>query len=115
MMWNDEKDNLFEILELLNKNKIDFPTTCPSCHNNDCHIYIHDNGESVGSLWIWCSHCMEYIHATYIIPNWWKNCPNIKPEKLQVEPSYLENNKEIIDEWVNNLLKNITMSNKNEK
>lgn len=54
-MWNDEKDNLFEILELLNKRGVTFPVNCPSCHENSCHIYMHDDGKSVGSLWIWCS------------------------------------------------------------
>lgn len=48
---------------------------------------------------------VKNIHASYIIPKWWKNCPNINLEDLQAEPNCLENNKDIIDEWVNNLLK----------
>jgi len=107
-MWNNEKDNLFKILEILNNQGVKLPAKCPTCKMEDCHIYIHDSGESVGSLWIWCSHCHEFIHATYIIPKWWKNCPSIKSEKLQIEPIYLEENKGIIDEWVNILLNNNT-------
>ena len=40
-----------------------------------------------------------------IIPDWWKNMPEIEEGKLEAEPQYLDERNSAIDDWVNTLLK----------
>ena len=100
-MWKDEMDNMLDILDELDKEVVEFPSVCPICRSIEAHLYMHkDNIENIGGLWVWCSKCKNYIHATYHIPEGWINNPEIKESELSPTPEYLEINKENIDTWV---------------
>ena len=105
-MWKDEKDNMLDILDEIEKGQAKFPTVCPVCGKQEAHLYMHkESGENIGGLWVWCSSCKNYIHATYQIPQWWKNSLEIKESELLPNPQYLEENKDFLDMWVQKLYK----------
>ena len=105
-MWKDEKDNMLDILDEIEKGQAKFPTVCPVCGKQEAHLYMHkESGENIGGLWVWCSSCKNYIHATYQIPQWWKNSLEIKESELSPNPQYLEENKDFLDMWVQKLYK----------
>lgn len=106
-MWKDEKDNMLNILDELDKTVVEFPAICPVCSKREAHLYMHkENGKNIGGLWVWCSSCKNYIHATYQIPQWWENNLEIKESELAPSPQYLEQNKRIVDAWVKKLIAN---------
>lgn len=105
-MWKDEKDNMLDILDEIEKGQAKFPTVCPVCGKQEAHLYMHkESGENIGGLWVWCSSCKNYIHATYQIPQWWKNSLEITESELSPNPQYLEENKDVLDMWVQKLHK----------
>lgn len=67
-------------------------------------FYCYNNSNRRGGIWIWCSECKQYVHASVKVPEWWKNIPNIKLEDLSNEPILQENNKNLFDHWVNKLI-----------
>ena len=103
-MWKDEKDNMLDILDEIEKGQAKFPTVCPNCGSNSTHIYIQDHGDKHCGVWIWCSECGAYAHMSGQTPNWWKNPVFIDENELCSEPDYLDGKFIEIDEWVNNLV-----------
>lgn len=104
MIWKDENDKMLDILDELDKEEITFPALCPVCEKKESHLYMHkENAENIGGLWVWCSHCKYYIHASYKIPQWWNNSLEINETKLSPNPQYLEENKQLVDTWVEQL------------
>lgn len=82
-----------------------FPKLCPICHTESGHIFYYQHGERHAGVWVWCSHCKAYSHGSYISPEWWKNPPFIRLDKLCHEPDYLEENAADVDKWINELLR----------
>lgn len=104
-MWKDDNERILNIFNSLDK-IIETPTTCPICSKKECHIffYRHDEKGTRGGAWVWCSHCNHFAHASFQIPAWWRNTPFLPEEILSSDPTLLEENKEMIDNWINKLL-----------
>jgi hypothetical protein len=103
-MWKDDNDKINEVLFKLNEAK--FPAKCPICGENDYHMYMvrFSENDKHGSSWVWCSNCKNYSHYQYLIPENWKNMQSIDLDLLEEEPSYLETQKNEIDEYINEFL-----------
>lgn len=83
-----------------------FPVMCPICGKRDGHLFLYkpNEKETRGGVWTWCSACHNSIHASFRIPEWWRNPPDIIFGNLAAIPDYLEDNKMYIDQWMNRLL-----------
>ena len=82
-----------------------FPGICPICTRTGIHLYYNGfEGES-GGAWVWCSLCKSYVHVPAQIPDGWINCNAVLQEHLGYTPDHLEQNKDVIDEHVNHLMK----------
>ena len=100
-MWKDNNKNINKVLfDLTN---VVFPAKCPICGAKEYHMYMakFDKKDNHGSGWVWCSKCNNYSHYQYLIPDNYDNCPSIDDDKLESEPTYLDENKDIIDRWIN--------------
>ena len=106
-MWKDDNDKIEELYLNL-KSVIKFPAICPICKKNNAHIYMHvfDEKTRRGGLWIWCSECYAFSHASIYVPEYWKNCPLVEAEKLCAIPAYLDEIREIIDAHVDDIMNN---------
>lgn len=103
--WSND-DKLFDLYEsVLSRDLNEFPCRCPVCNEKSAHVYFHryKNTENKGGLWIWCSECRSYVHSSGQAPDWWYNCNDIEFSCLTSEPDYLEDNKGLIDEWIESL------------
>ncbi len=106
-MWNNRNDKIYKLYtDFINNELKIFPAECPICSEKSAHIYLHrwPDGKDKGALWTWCSECKEYSHYTVKIPKQWENYEDILFGKLNHEPNYLEENKEIIDSYINELV-----------
>lgn len=103
-MWRDEDRMLDVLKDLENKNE-KFPKTCPICNESSAHLFFYRFNENAdkGGLWIWCSNCKSFVHASYKVPKWWVNIDGILPEYLSSIPDYLNESCSAIDEWINRL------------
>jgi DNA-directed RNA polymerase subunit M/transcription elongation factor TFIIS len=99
--WKD--DNLEINKVLFDLPNVSFPAKCPICGEKEYHMYMarFDKNDNHGSGWVWCSKCKNYSHYQYLIPDDYDNCPAINDDNLESEPSYLNDNKDIIDSWIN--------------
>ena len=104
-MWKDGNNDIFEVYKHL-ETKTKFPTKCPICKKNGAHVFMHiENVNSKrGALWIWCSECFVFAHATIYVPNYWENMLGVEEIKLAATPDYLEHIKLQIDEHVNHIM-----------
>lgn len=102
-MWEDSR----EMLKSFNLNLLEnrYPDICPECGSADKHIlfFRFDDEDVDGGVWMWCSKCHSYTHAHVVVPSAWKNPEFINEDELDTSMDYLEKQKDIIDEWVNNL------------
>ena len=104
-MWDDSNDKIMEILDELESKECVFPVYCPVCGEKGGHLCIHRYDGRHGGIWIWCSKCCSCSHLSGIIPDWWKNLPGIEEDKLEADPQYLDERNNVIDDWINGLLK----------
>lgn len=107
-MWNDRDDTLEQVFDrIMDKKGGDVPLICPVCGRKQVHFYFHKWNEKSdkGGMWIWCSGCKSFSHGTVQVPEWWENCNEISLNKLNSLPDYLEDHKEKIDHYVNELRK----------
>ncbi|MBP1967572.1 hypothetical protein [Paenibacillus aceris] len=105
-MWKDSADTIEAIFDCIMERKAGgVPLICPVCEKEHAHYYFHKWNEksNSGGMWIWCSNCKSFSHSTVKVPEWWKNCNEIAIEKLNSIPDYLEENKEKVDNFVNEL------------
>ena len=109
-MWADNNDKIMEIMNNLDGTAGVFPAHCPVCGEKEGHLCIHRYDALHGGIWIWCSSCNSYMHMSGIIPDWWNNMPDIEEAKLEASPQYLDERKNAIDAWVNNLLESKEVS-----
>lgn len=105
-MWKDANNSMDQIFINLTS-YVNFPVTCPICLKNQAHIYMHlyDDVTRRGGLWIWCSACLSFIHGSVYVPKYWDNCSAIELEKLTAFPTYLESERDTVDEHTNLILK----------
>ena len=89
--WHDNVQNLEVLLEYSS-----FPAICPECGQREAHVYIR-RYQNRGSLWIWCSHCCVFEHASVAPPSDWLNDEIVDCRRLTALPDYLEKEKEKID------------------
>lgn len=65
--------------------------TCPVCGQPNLRLfYVRFSRNNRGGYWFWCSSCLRYEHGTGLVPNWWKDIPNISLRKLTPQPEWLE-------------------------
>ncbi len=103
--FNNEINNIFE--DIIKKDFKDYPLECPRCKEKMLNFYIwrwDEKNPHRGGIWIWCSKCNSYYHATIRVPEWWENCSEIDTSQLTAIPKYLEENKEIVRTHLNKLL-----------
>lgn len=105
-MWNDNEKLITQIEDNLFLDRKDYPVRCPVCGEKEGHLFYYDHYTSLnkGAKWIWCSSCQKCSHSYALIPVWWKNPNFIDPDKLASVPDYLEENKNSIDKWLNDLM-----------
>lgn len=103
-MWKDDNDKIMELYDGLLSRNMEFPSVCPVCGEKEGHVHVHAYDELHGGIWMWCSACRSYAHMSGIIPTWWKNSVITTEDDLISEPTYLEEKKEDIDRWVNNVI-----------
>lgn len=100
-MWKNDDRMMDTLKYVIYDIKKKFPMICPVCKKKSGHMYFHRYGKrNNGGIWIWCSECKCFTHAFVRIPDWWENSEYISLEKLENYPDYLENEKELIDQWV---------------
>lgn len=104
-MWEDSNDMILDLLDYLSNDSVVFPLRCPICGSNDGHVFMFKEKDDLGSCWVWCSKCKNYSHVRYKIPKWWQNFDKISVDDLEGKPLILEQNKNIIDSYLNDLLK----------
>ena len=94
-MWKDDKLEMLEIFDLLQRKTIKFPANCPCCGQLAAHamFYCYNQVNRRGGFWVWCSKCKQYVHTSVKVPNWWKNIADIQVEDLVSEPVVQENSK----------------------
>lgn len=106
-MWKDDNDLIMDLIDESNKNNKTAPYICPICNTINGHVfYYKHNDNKIGSGWQWCSNCKQFMHIRCIIPNWWINLQDIPIENLSGEPEFLDNNNNLIDNWINKLHNN---------
>lgn len=107
-MWKDDNDKIDELFLKLRGIK-EFPAICPVCNKKGAHIYMHvyNNKTRRGGSWSWCSECNSFSHCSMHVPEFWRNCPKIKLEKLSAVPTYLEEIKDELDEHANSIIINL--------
>ena len=103
-MWNDNKDEILEIIDNVDSSNAVFPTTCPVCNKKDGHVYYHKHDELHSGVWVWCGSCQTFSHMSGIAPDWWKNPDFINDGQLTEIPDKLDENKEKLDRWINLLI-----------
>lgn len=86
-------------LEILLDSRV-FPTVCPNCMQVEAHIFLRAEKPQRGGLWIWCSNCKIFEHATIVPPSYWENDDFINKEQLCASPDYLETHKNRIDAYM---------------
>ena len=74
---------------------------CPICQHASLRRYYETHGVQVpreiegqpfvgrGSLWEWCRICRYYIHASVLVPDWWKE-PNVPNQSATAEPGWID-------------------------
>ena len=95
-MWNHSDTKMYEIIHSCTANT-KFPQVCPVCTKATAHLYIHRHDSTHGGLWIWCSTCHTYEHASYTAPPWWKNPSFVSIYHLTLSPDFLDTVHEEID------------------
>ena len=106
-MWHDDNDDIMKLYNLLEEHEIynPLPAVCPVCGSKSGHIYLHRYGEEhCGGSWVWCSNCHSYSHASFRVPEWWRNLSNISITQLQAVPVVLEQQADLIDSFVNKMI-----------
>lgn len=107
-MWKDENNKIEQIYKDFGNIK-QFPAKCPACEHDSAHLYAHiyDRKTQRSGLWIWCSQCHAFSHASIYAPAHWENCAAVELEKLTAVPAYLEEIKDTIDAHINQLKQNL--------
>lgn len=106
-MWHDDKDDIMKLFDNIENHDPDshFPATCPICGMKTGHIYMHRyDEENHGGLWVWCSNCHSYSHASFRVPEWWRNLSLFSILDLHAVPDNLDQKSQYIDDFVNKLL-----------
>jgi hypothetical protein len=65
---------------------------CPNCQNHTIHYFYYGEAGDRGGSWIWCSSCLNFIHASSKVPVWWKEIEGVPLNILEPEPEWLNNN-----------------------
>lgn len=108
--WKDaDESNIvkwYEIWDItFTKPTIPADLACPECAEPTIHyFYLRWGEKNRGGSWIWCSSCLSFIHASGIVPDWWKNIEHISPDLLEPQPEWLEVN---LIKWEPILLNNV--------
>lgn len=105
-MWKDTNDRIMEILDNVEtKRNEQFPISCPICRETGGHVYFHrfEINDDKGGVWVWCSNCHYFVHAMVKVPSWWKNLEYMSLKDLSYYPSCLDENKNSVDKWINEL------------
>jgi hypothetical protein len=83
------------------------PCVCPVCgFSEPClHAFfrINDPASGRGGVWIWCSHCRAYLHASISPPAWWRNLEVVPFEELAAAPTDLAAHTDRIDDHWNRM------------
>ena len=106
-MWHDDNDDIMKLYNLLEKHGINdpLPAVCPVCGSKSGHIYLHRyDEEQHGGSWVWCSNCHSYSHASYRVPEWWRNLSLFSILDLHGVPDNLDQKVQYIDDFVNKLI-----------
>lgn len=110
MRWVDNdigRESLECLLsEILKKKPENFPVNCRACGTKDSvHVYFNSRGEKkIGGVWVWCSSCGSYMHASIFVPNWWVNMPSITEPELDSLPGKFELHAGEIDRYWNTVI-----------
>lgn len=106
-MWHDDNDDIMKLYNLLEEHEIynPLPTVCPVCGSKSGHIYLHRyDEEHHGGSWVWCSNCHSYSHASFRVPEWWRNLSLFSILDLHAVPDNLDLKVHFIDDFVNKLI-----------
>ncbi len=106
-MWHDDNDDIMKLYNLLEEHEIynPLPAVCPVCGSQSGHIYLHRyDEEHHGGSWVWCSNCHSYSHASFRVPEWWRNLSLFSILDLHAVPDNLDQKAQYIDDFVNKLL-----------
>lgn len=115
-MWKDAGNSMEQLFSNFGS-YTDFPAVCPICREKNAHIYMHLYNAATrrGGLWIWCSGCLSFFHASVHVPAYWSNCHTVKTDKLTALPIYLDNLKDTLDEHSNMILHRIKQQYNNDE
>lgn len=91
---NVKMNQWYGIMSIIYSKKTDpVSLVCPNCSKHTVHYFYTRNGlENKGGSWIWCSFCLTYLHATSLIPSWWKEVENVPLDTLKPKPEWLNDN-----------------------
>ena len=106
-MWHDDNDDITKLYNLLEEHESynPLPAVCPVCSSKSGHIYLHRyDDEHHGGSWVWCSNCHSFSHASYRVPDWWRNLSLFTILDLHAVPDNLDEQAIYIDDFVNKLL-----------
>ena len=94
-MWHSSDISMESLLDTC-----EFPAVCPVCGHRGGHIYLRADRPRRGGLWIWCSACRSFEHASIIPPSYWANDALIESFQLHAIPDLLEEQKDAIDAYM---------------
>jgi len=106
-MWHDDNDDIMKLYNLLEEHEINdpLPAVCPVCGSKSGHIYLHRyDDEHHGGSWVWCSNCHSYSHASFKVPEWWRNLSLFTILDLKSVPDNIDKKAIYIDDFVNKLI-----------
>lgn len=106
-MWHDDNDDIMKLYDIIENHDLDslLPANCPICGMKAGHIYMHRyDEENHGGLWVWCSSCHTFTHASCKVPDWWRNLSLFTIFDLHGAPDNLDEQAVYIDDFVNKLL-----------
>lgn len=66
------------------------PRACPHCSATAVHAYLHGRRDQSALVWLWCSSCRSFIHASTRAPTWWQNLGSIDAAGLGATPVHLD-------------------------
>lgn len=105
-IWHDDNNDIMKLYSIISHHDLyePLPTLCPVCGKKSGHIYIHRYDDVRGGSWVWCSSCHCYSHASYRVPDWWRNPSKFTILDLHARPDNLDDHADYIDDFINKLL-----------
>jgi hypothetical protein len=111
--WHDPDDADLALLNrilalIMNGPAPVMPYACPVCRffAPSLHVFFRINAPATGrgGVWMWCSQCRIYLHASISPPAWWRNLETVPFEQLTALPVWIDARSASLDDHWNDLL-----------